>query len=144
MHGAAAPTWAAEGPEYRFEAEYQTQHLPQLRWLVRSWIHQRGLDILAPDVALIATELCSNLRHVPDRYGEVELRALDAGLRLSVRDRSEALPVVPSAPPCVTATSGRGLLVAALTADRFQIEAVAGGNVIWAEVRAPSEKGAVR
>ncbi|MBQ1122218.1 ATP-binding protein [Streptomyces sp. B15] len=145
MDGVAAKIWATDGPEYLFELEYQAQCLPQVRSLVCKWLHARGLDVLAMDAALIATELCSNLRHTPDRWGEVSLRHLPGGLRLAVRDRSTVLPVVPATAPCVTATGGRGLYVAAASADKFEIEPLsAGGKIIWGELFANASARAER
>ena len=142
----SSTTWATDGPQYRFELEYRAQCLPQVRSMVCRWLHERGLDTLAPDAALIATELCSNLRHTPGPGGRVRLCHLPGGLHLAVRDRSTVLPVgPPTTAPCMTATSGRGLYVAAASADKFEIEPLGtGGKVVWGELYTDSPARAER
>lgn len=83
-------------------------------------------------VALLVSELVSNVvlhAHTPF---EVEVRTRGAHIRVSVSDGSPVIPSVKQyAPDSVT---GRGLTMIDLTAERWGIDENADGKAVWFEV----------
>lgn len=92
-----------------------------------------GHEELAPEVASIVTELVTNAVIHARTDVEVSLSLTDSTLRISVRDRSHALPAPAS--PDHSSTSGRGMLIVAEMASRWGIEPSADGKIVWAELK---------
>jgi anti-sigma regulatory factor (Ser/Thr protein kinase) len=94
-----------------------------------------GLDETARDqLVLIGSELVTNavLHARTELTLTLELR--DGRVRISVRDRSEALATMRHYR--ADALTGRGLSVVAALSDRWGVSAAADGKVVWAEVAA--------
>ena len=93
-----------------------------------------GFHRLVDDVLLVVSELATNaVIHARSDF-IVSLSSHDDAVRVSVRDSSLALPVLRNPPP--TSVSGRGLILVASIAQRWGIEPVSDGKVVWAEFRA--------
>lgn len=81
------------------------------------------------------TELLSNVaRHVPDPHCRLDLAWDGDAVRVTVHDRSAALPTITL--PDWTAEAGRGLWLLREMADDLGFEATAGGKAVWVLVRA--------
>jgi anti-sigma regulatory factor (Ser/Thr protein kinase) len=93
-------------------------------------------DVVA-DALLVVSELVTNaVRHGQDDV-ELVLERLPVGIRISVRDGGEAMPVAPDRPPDLDGTSGRGLLIVAATASKWGVyrHDEEPGKTVWAELR---------
>lgn len=91
-----------------------------------------GRDDLAGDVAIVVTELVTNAVLHGSGCEQVNVEPSTAGLRISVEDRSEALPMLGHL--SADGMTGRGLhLVGQLVSD-WGVERSDGSKVIWAEV----------
>jgi anti-sigma regulatory factor (Ser/Thr protein kinase) len=105
-----------------------------------AWGYPYGCGI-SDTVTSIAAELAANaVRHgrVPGRDFRVRLTETEQVLRIEVADqRGERLPVVGS--PDGEAEGGRGLLLVAGLADRWDVDVHSDGpgKTIWAEVLRP-------
>lgn len=81
------------------------------------------------DVALAATELVTNaVLHGREPIG-VTVRAVEAGVRIEVRDGSALSPAFSMLDP--TAVTGRGLLLVSAVADRWGVDPDGEGKVVW-------------
>lgn len=98
-------------------------------------------EVIVDRCMMILTELCSNVRHTDDERFELTVSALGPSVRLSVRDFSAALPVVPREAPDFEACNGRGLYLAARYADAFGMVPLMDGKVIWAEITSTGASG---
>jgi anti-sigma regulatory factor (Ser/Thr protein kinase) len=90
---------------------------------------------LGHDVDLMLSELVTNALHHGEGVEQIQLRAVDAVLRVSVSDLGEDVPVVrPPADP--RAEHGRGMLLVAALTRRWGVhrnrDAV--GKVVWLEL----------
>ncbi|MDM7830389.1 ATP-binding protein [Cellulomonas sp. MW9] len=86
-------------------------------------------------VELLVTEAVTNaVMHGPPAGAvQVSLDPTGATLRVSVRDDSDALPVLRTPPP--TALSGRGVLLIDRLADAWGVQPhTDGGKTVWFEV----------
>ncbi|MGW0755866.1 ATP-binding protein [Streptomyces sp. NPDC002814] len=105
------------------------RHVAQL---AVAWGHPHA----AGDAALLASELCTNaLLHgcVRDRLFRVETSLTATALRVAVTDpRGERLPY--SRPSTTEDQFGRGLLIVHTLADRWSVEKLTVGKMIWAEL----------
>ncbi|MCZ2524730.1 hypothetical protein GQS52_12400 [Streptomyces sp. SCUT-3] len=122
------------GRECRLQFSYHPRRLPHLRGMVEASLGCWGLEALAHDSTLIATELCSNVRHTPGRQGELALREVPGGVRIEVRDGCPTLPAFPLEPPDLFQEGGRGLFLVATQATRIGAALRRGGKAVWAEV----------
>lgn len=108
------------------------RHVAQL---AVDWHHPE----LADDMALLASELCTNaLLHgcLRDRLFRVETSLTGAALRVAVSDpRGERLPTTRTADP--GDQFGRGLLLVRTYADRWAVEQLTVGKTVWAELNIP-------
>lgn len=95
-----------------------------------------GHPDVAGDVALLASELCTNaLLHgcLRDRLFRVETSLAGAALRVAVTDpRGERLPH--PRPSATDNQFGRGLIIVRTLADRWSVERLTVGKTIWAEL----------
>ncbi|MFF3438155.1 ATP-binding protein [Streptosporangium sp. NPDC002721] len=98
-------------------------------------------EVVVDRCMVILTELCSNVRHTGDERFELTVSAPGSSVRLSVRDFSPALPVVPREAPGFEACDGRGLYLAAHYADGFGMVPLVDGKVIWAEITSTGGSG---
>lgn len=94
----------------------------------------------AADAALLASELCTNaLLHgcLRDRLFRVETSLAGEALRAAVTDpRGERLPTT-TRPADPGDQFGRGLLLIRTHADRWAVERLTVGKVVWAELDLP-------
>jgi anti-sigma regulatory factor (Ser/Thr protein kinase) len=93
-------------------------------------------DELVNDAALVVTELASNaVRHARSPFWVV-MSGSAGSVRVSVRDRSQAPPIVrPRQSGAPLTQSGRGLALVASLAARWGTEIGDDGKVVWAELR---------
>lgn len=111
--------------------------------LVRRHVAQLAVDWghpgVAADVALLASELCTNaLLHgcLRDRLFRVETSLTGKAIRVAVTDpRGERLPASRIADP--DDQFGRGLLLVRAVADRWAVEKLTVGKVVWVELDLP-------
>lgn len=108
------------------------RHVAQL---AVEWGHPR----VAGDLALLASELCTNaLLHgcLRDRQFRVETSLTSTALRVAVTDpRGELLPNTRTADP--DDQFGHGLLLIRIYADRWAVEQLTVGKTVWAELDIP-------
>lgn len=121
-------------PLTRFRLEYSPPSLSQVRQAVSAHLRGWGLDALVNDGALIASELCGNVRHAGDDRFELTIWRTARGVRFEVRDHSPVLPLMPTQPPGLFDGVGRGLFLVATQASRSGVTALSGGKVMWAEL----------
>jgi anti-sigma regulatory factor (Ser/Thr protein kinase) len=89
-------------------------------------------DALLDDARIVVTELAANaVVHARSAFS-VSLQGEGSRWRIGVRDRSPALPAPP--PPSPERLSGRGLQLVSAVAGRWDVEPLADGKVIWAEL----------
>ena len=96
--------------------------------------HELGQDELAPDVALVVTELVTNALLHGGGCVSVDVTATDDRLRVEVVDNSRMPPVFGHASD--HAMTGRGMLVVSSVATRWGAEPRNHGKVVWAELTA--------
>ncbi len=92
-----------------------------------------GMPFLADDAGLMVSELAANaVLHARSDFDVTVYEIVD-GVRISVRDRSVALPVLVA--PSATAMSGRGLALVQTLADQWGAGATAAaGKSVWFEL----------
>lgn len=123
---------APRGDEVECSFEQDAASPSRARHFVIRTLQAWSLEDLAPDAALVVSELATNAVLHGQSSFDVTLSLLDSGLRIGVRDSSRLEPVPRDAP--LNASSGRGLeLVEALSA-RWGAVLLADGKVIWAEL----------
>jgi GAF domain-containing protein/anti-sigma regulatory factor (Ser/Thr protein kinase) len=106
--------------------------VPRARRFVSAALSNAGAEALTGDCELVASELVTNaLLHGEPPVG-VRVRVTGGRVRLEVGDGSRATPVRAVAGP--ETMTGRGLWLVATLADRWGIEAVPPGKVVWAEL----------
>jgi anti-sigma regulatory factor (Ser/Thr protein kinase) len=102
--------------------------------VLASW----NVDGELPSVMIVLSELVTNaVQHAGTKFF-VEVARTDTGVRVSVHDGSDTLPVVRD--PSPEETRGRGLVAVGALTSRWGVEPVVGGKIVWAEVdcRAPN------
>ncbi|GAA2323119.1 ATP-binding protein [Streptomyces kunmingensis] len=114
--------------------EYSPHRLEQIRRIVGARLRCWGLQKLVYDTSFVATELCSNVRHCGDNTFEFVIRRTEDGVRLEVADTSPELVVIPTEPPDLFATGGRGLYLVAAQASAVGMTPTPAGKVVWAEL----------
>ena len=100
------------------------------REFVRVRLGEHGFADRVEDVALIATELASNVVLHAETPFTVTLQGDHESVLLTVRDGSALPPVVPDTH--VMATHGRGLAIVAALSDRWGTRPTDGGKSVWA------------
>ncbi|MBT2423866.1 ATP-binding protein [Streptomyces sp. ISL-22] len=115
------------------------RNIPLARRHVAQLAVDWGHPALADDVALLASELCTNaLLHgcLRDRLFRVETSLSGAALRVAVSDpRGERFPTARTTAP--DEQFGRGLLLVRTYADRWAVEKLTVGKTVWAELDIP-------
>ena len=104
------------------------------RHFVMGLLEHRPYGVRAPidDAQLVVSELATNAVVHAGTPFSVSVRCDGTGIRISVHDRSLALPIVRQVGP--TARSGRGLrLVTAVSRD-WGVETTSDGKTVWAEL----------
>ncbi|MEU6242880.1 ATP-binding protein [Streptomyces sp. NPDC047024] len=106
------------------------------RRLVRAALSAWGLDDLADDGALIASELVANaVRHARRQSVRVTVeRVAPHTVRVAVADLSRTLPVPYT--PRDDEEAGRGLALVGALAAKWGTKERRGGKVVWAELEA--------
>ena len=92
-----------------------------------------GRDAFAEDAAIVVTELATNaVIHAESRF-TVTLTGAGDALRISVGDASPFA----GAGPALQAAPGHGLSLVDTVSDAWDVQPLAGGKAIWAELRRP-------
>ena len=123
-----------DGPEPSDEAA-------AARSLVARRARQLGLEALIDDAAMIASELVTNAVLHGGGVRGVTVTGGPSGLRVEVRDANQTPPVVGWAAD--HSMTGRGLRLVGAMASRWGARPELGGKVVWAEVAAAAEPGAL-
>ncbi len=101
-------------------------------WQLREW----HIDSLAEDAAVVITELISNaVRHAQTEL-ELKMVHLPQGVRLEVRDGSQAPPI--RRPAGHADEGGRGLHLVDALSTRYGVDAEDGGKRVWVEMLLPA------
>ncbi len=91
-----------------------------------------GNESLVDDALLVVAELMTNaVIHAQSEF-VVAIAARGDSVRVSVRDGSAVLPVMQD--PDAHSVSGRGLVLVAGIAQRWGIELIGNGKVVWADL----------
>ncbi|MFI6880666.1 ATP-binding protein [Streptomyces sp. NPDC050400] len=114
--------------------EYSPHRLEQIRRIVGARLRCWGLHKLVHDTSLVATELCSNVRHCDDSRFEFVISRTADGVRVEVADTSPVLVTVPTEPPDFFEPGGRGLFLVAAYASALGMTPTPTGKVVWAEL----------
>ncbi|MFC9430409.1 ATP-binding protein [Streptomyces sp. NPDC056987] len=118
-----------------FRIPKRKKHVPAARARVRETLEKWGLEQLAPEVELAASELVTNaVRHCRVSFAEVEVTVhVDWGdLVLEVADPDRArLPQIREGRP-EDEEGGRGLLLVAALAEEWGCRELAYGKCVWA------------
>jgi serine phosphatase RsbU (regulator of sigma subunit) len=91
-----------------------------------------GRSDLADDLEVVVSELVTNALLHGDGCTGVAVEPVADGLRVSVRDRSRAVPLLGHASD--QAMTGRGFALVGRLAARWGVEPLPEGKVVWAEV----------
>ncbi|MEU6380790.1 ATP-binding protein [Streptomyces sp. NPDC046909] len=126
-------------PEVVLQLLAEPERFAAVRRVVRAQLEDWGHADLADDASVCVTEILTNVhRHVDSPECELRLRKLpEGGVRVSVGDRSPALPVWHTEPDWET-ESGRGIFLIASVADVWGVTPKRGGKQVWAQLRQPS------
>ncbi|WP_323809166.1 ATP-binding protein [Kitasatospora acidiphila] len=130
-------TAALPADHLRVHLPYEPQSARAARQLIRSALRGWGLPDLVEAAELIVSELVGNAVKTGCRqHMTVAIhRTTEAGVRISVRDGSRAMPVLVQ-DRCDDAEGGRGLaLVNHLTRGRWGAELLPFGKVVHADLR---------
>ncbi|MFJ1745249.1 ATP-binding protein [Streptomyces sp. NPDC088116] len=135
--------------EVSFRLTRRRSSVPRARAVLRAAIDDWGVgQDVAESGELVLSELVTNALRVPvpaDRQVSVRIaRSAESGvLRLEVGDAGAGTPGVRV--PRDDETGGRGLLLVEALAERWGVEARAGGvgKIVWAELAAPRSGPAV-
>ena len=112
-----------------------TSALSSARRAIEDLLAQVGLEEeLTTSAQLVANELITNALIHAGSTAQVELSATPTGVKISVRDESALMPVVPQ--PSASGMTGRGLLLVLSLSANFGYEATPEGKVVWAELSA--------
>ncbi|WP_329042103.1 ATP-binding protein [Streptomyces sp. NBC_00178] len=127
-------------PGYSETLPREPESATAARRLVRVALSAWGLDDLAPDAALIVTELVSNaVRHARREYIRVVVdRPGPAQVRLGVVDFSQVQPV--RGQPDPERESGCGLVLVEELAERWGTDPLPYGKRVWADLRGRGER----
>lgn len=118
----------------------ETSSVPPARRFVEQTLAEWDLDELAWTAALLVSELAANAcLHAGTRLTITLSRTATGGVRLEVRDGSLVLPRMRR--PTEQSTTGRGLRLVGDLAQRWGVEQLAGGKVVWAELTAGGDGG---
>jgi serine phosphatase RsbU (regulator of sigma subunit) len=102
----------------------------------RALVVQRAVEVgrpdLADDVALVTSELVTNAEFHGGGCTGFEVVPIDAGLRVEVRDSSQAPPLLGH--PSDESLTGRGVRLIAHLSARWGVTPEGRGKVVWAEV----------
>lgn len=110
----------------------ETSSVPSARRFVQTTLAQWELDELAWTGALLVSELAANACLHAGTGLAVTLSRTSDGVRLEVRDGSPVVPRMRRHDEL--ATTGRGMRLVGDLAQRWGVEEVAGGKVVWAEL----------
>lgn len=98
---------------------------------------EAGCHDAADTVALLVSELVTNVVLHARTPFELSFRCRNRRLRFEVRDHSDRLPVTPTHPDSM-ALSGRGMGMVSMLSDAYGAEDLpSGGKVVWFELEAP-------
>lgn len=101
------------------------------------WGLQPGSEVL-DSIELASSELVTNaVKHAGSKHVSVDIRLCGALVRIGVCDASHQLPRLRL--PGAVDESGRGLLIVATLAARYDVELTPTGKRCWAEFEVPSE-----
>lgn len=81
------------------DLHYTSGQMAQLRQVISAHLELWGLIEVTDTGMLVASELCSNVRHVSDPGYELTLSRAGSSVRVEVRDKSTVLPELPTRPP---------------------------------------------
>ncbi|RDG34988.1 ATP-binding protein [Streptomyces corynorhini] len=139
-------TLSAEPLRATFRIPKRKKHVPAVRARVRETLVKWGLEQLAPDVELVASELITNaVIHCRVSFAEVQVTVhVDWGeLVLEVSDPDRArLPQLGECRAEGDEEGGRGLLLVAALSDSWGCRELKYGKCVWARfrtVREPAE-----
>lgn len=119
--------------EFRLPLSVEPEELYWVRRLVRTHVRSWQLDELVDDAVEVVTELLTNVHRYADGLALLVLRATAHELRITVSDRSPALPVVRE--PDWEAQSGRGMLLVAGLSDWWKAEPTERGKDVCCGLR---------
>jgi anti-sigma regulatory factor (Ser/Thr protein kinase) len=113
-----------------FACELQSPSLA--RRFVADALHAWGLEAFIDDASIVVAELATNsVVHARSEF-IVAVSSGDDNARVSVRDASKTLPTVQDPGPY--SISGRGLMLVAAISQRWGVEMITDGKVVWAEL----------
>ncbi|MBQ0993519.1 ATP-binding protein [Micromonospora sp. PSH03] len=115
------------------------------RGLVARQCHAWGLDAVADQAMVIASELVSNAVQHAGTDMDITVSAVAGSLRISVRDREGDTPdsTTPALPRQVT-EGGRGLPIIAALTTHWGFFAFGDGKTVWAAIDSPNGSPAGR
>lgn len=102
------------------------------RTRARELADELGRPELADDAALVATELVTNAVLHGGGCTGVQLRAVEGGIRVEVRDKTSSHPMV--AHESVDSLTGRGVRLISAVAARWGVDDQPTGKAVWAEI----------
>lgn len=106
------------------------------REVVACQLREWHIESLGDDAAVVVTELISNaVRHAGTDL-ELRLVHLPHGVRLEVKDGSQAPPM--RRPSTQTEEGGRGLHLVDALSTRYGVESESDGKCVWAEMLLPA------
>ncbi|QNP70220.1 ATP-binding protein [Streptomyces roseirectus] len=125
--------------EFRLPLLVEPEELRWVRRVVGTHVRAWGIDAVLDDVLEVVTELLTNVHRYAGGLALLVLRVTAHELRITVSDRSRALPTVRE--PDWEAQSGRGMqLVAGLT-EWWRAEPTETGKDVRCGLRVPNAEG---
>jgi anti-sigma regulatory factor (Ser/Thr protein kinase) len=110
-------------------------------WRARSWLADRmpsDASDRSGDAGICLSELAANcVRHTSSSEFSVEVADIETGVRISVRDQDNLLPVAADA--TIDDPTGRGLTIVDAVSDRWGVTPHhPAGKTVWCEFERPA------
>ena len=106
------------------------------RAVVACQLREWHIECLCDDAAVVVTELISNAVRHADTDLELRMVHLPDGLRMEVKDGSQAPPM--RRPSRGTDEGGRGLHLVDALSTRYGVDADGDGKCVWVEMLLPA------
>jgi len=119
--------------EFRLPLFVEPEELRWVRRVVGTHVRTCGIDAVLDDALEVVTELLTNVHRYAGGLAVLVLRVAADELRITVSDRSRALPVVRE--PDWEVQSGRGMLLVAGLTEWWRAETTATGKDVCCGLR---------
>jgi signal transduction histidine kinase len=114
----------------------EVEQLSEVRHDLTAALEAMGQQVVAPDAALVVSELLANAVAYADSTVRISIYAVGSSLRIEVCDDGQGVPEVVKVEP--DAVEGRGLFIVEQLATRWGVDDTEpGGKTVWCELPLP-------